>query len=47
MSKQLKNTNSKKFAYRTLSMMTTDFIFPKISNYNYTIDSSIALVKKI
>ena len=46
MSKQLKNTNSKKLAYRTLNMMANDFVFPKMNNYNNTIDSSIALVKK-
>jgi len=27
-------------------MMTTDFVFSKMNNYNNTIDSPIALVKK-
>lgn len=32
-SKQLKNTNSKKLAYRTLNMKIIDIVFPKINNY--------------
>lgn len=32
--KQLKNTNSKKLAYRTLNTMTTDIVIPKKKNYN-------------
>ena len=46
MRKQLKNTNSKKLVYRTFYMMATDIVFSKMNNYNNTIDSALALVKK-
>ncbi len=46
MRKQLKNTNSKKLVYGTLYTMATYLVFSKMNNYNNTIDSALALVKK-